>query len=223
MDGDGQSPRRFLKDAHGRGPGQDEGPNHEGLYDAWAPSYNAELMEAGYVTPDRCAAAVAALLGEKHLDLASAPMLDLGCGTGLSGRALSIHGARVIDGLDFSENMLAEAAKLDLYRHLAQADLSTPLAPQTPEPVESYVAAVAAGVFSPGHAPAETIRHVIDALAPGAVFVFSLNDFALAERVYEARIADVVDGGWAEIAFKEHGPHLPSEGVEATVYGLRKR
>ncbi len=50
------------------------------------------------------AAALAALVGD--LD---APLLDLGCGTGLSGEAFMSAGFSVIDGTDFSETMIAVA------------------------------------------------------------------------------------------------------------------
>lgn len=70
-------------------------------YDAWADSYDAEIAENGYATPARCAAALAATgLGR------SAAILDLGCGTGLSGVALAAEGFTVIDGTDLSPGML---------------------------------------------------------------------------------------------------------------------
>lgn len=219
MDGDGQAAKRFLKDAHGKGVGQPDGPNHEGLYDAWAPSYNAELMEAGYVTPERCAAAVADLLTEKHYDLATAPVLDLGCGTGLSGLALRAAGFEIVDGVDLSEEMLAVAEKHGCYRRLAAVDLSQPLTGMD----GVYVHAVAAGVISPGHAPEETISQALQILPSGGCLVFSLNDHALEARTYEALVNDVVDCGLAEVVFKEYGPHIPARDFNAMIYGLRKR
>ncbi|MDZ7829733.1 MAG: class I SAM-dependent methyltransferase [Halofilum sp. (in: g-proteobacteria)] len=39
-------------------------------------------------------------------------MLDAGCGTGLSGRALSAAGFRTIDGMDVSQRSLEIAARL---------------------------------------------------------------------------------------------------------------
>ena len=64
------------------------------LYDAWSASYEAEVAENGYATPGRCAEALA-----KHLTDKDAPILDFGCGTGLSGLALKLAGFTTIDGV----------------------------------------------------------------------------------------------------------------------------
>ncbi len=53
------------------------------LYDDWAASYDAEIAENGYATPRRCAEALAGFATDPSL-----PVLDFGCGTGLSGLAL---------------------------------------------------------------------------------------------------------------------------------------
>lgn len=188
-----------------------------GFYDDWAKSYDAEIGENGYRTPGRCAEALAAL----DPGLAS-PVIDLGCGTGLGGLALRKAGFATVDGVDFSEGMLAEAKTLGCYRHLWRADLAQPLFEQIPEPETPYAHAFAAGVLNPGHAPASAILPIIEMLPSGGIFVFSLNDHALADATYEARINDVVDGGWASVAFKEYGEHLPGAGLKAMVYALKR-
>ena len=71
------------------------------LYDAWAETYEAEISENGYATPGRVAAAMAA-----HITDSSAPLLDFGCGTGLSGLALQLQGFTTIDGMDPAGDML---------------------------------------------------------------------------------------------------------------------
>lgn len=52
------------------------------------------------------------------------PILDLGCGPGLSGEALQRVGFKEIDGCDFSESMFALARKKDCYRELFRVDLA---------------------------------------------------------------------------------------------------
>ena len=84
------------------------------LYDDWAASYDAEIAENGYATPGRCAAALAQFTQDQN-----APVLDFGCGTGLSGLALKLAGFSVIDGLDLSPEMLAKARDKGIYRRLA--------------------------------------------------------------------------------------------------------
>ena len=184
------------------------------IYAKWAETYEAELAKNGYVTPGRCAEALASI-DPSH----AGPVIDLGCGTGLGGLALRSAGFELIDGVDFSPEMLILAAQHGCYRHLAQADLSGPI--EAPE--NCYAHAVAVGVISPGHAPAETISHALALLAPGGALVFSLNDHALADSRFEAHINEVVDGCWADVVFKEYGPHIPARELNAMVYGLRKR
>ena len=74
------------------------------FYDGWAEGYDAEIAENGYATPQRCAEALAA-----HADSIWAPIMDLGCGTGVSGAALKAAGFECIDGFDFSQAMLDQA------------------------------------------------------------------------------------------------------------------
>ena len=114
------------------------------LYDEWAATYEAEVAENGYVTPGRCAAALA----DQMTDL-SAPILDFGCGTGLSGLALKTAGFEVIDGVDLSADMLAEARSKGAYRKLSQIEADTPLPHQPSE----YAAIAAIGVIGAGAAP----------------------------------------------------------------------
>ena len=57
------------------------------LYENWADSYEQTLATYGYVTPKRCAEALS-----RHLTDITAPILDIGCGTGLSGLALKNAG-----------------------------------------------------------------------------------------------------------------------------------
>ena len=187
------------------------------FYNDWASTYDAEVGDNGYLTPGRCVEALTSL--DPSL---AAPVIDLGCGTGLAGLALRAAGFEPVDGVDFSEGMLARARELGCYRDLWRADLNLPLFDQIPEPETPYAHAMAAGVLNPGHAPASAILGVMEILPSGGYFVFSLNDHALEERSYEARINDVVDGGWARIAFKEYGDHLPGTGLQAMVYALER-
>lgn len=205
------SKRPFLNNAYDL-----SGPDAtENLYRDWATTYEDEVVaQNGYVTPGRCAA----VLAEAGVD-PSAPILDLGCGTGLAGLALRNQGFQIIDGLDFSAEMLAEASKKTrLYRHLGTADLSEPITP----PEGPYFGAIAAGVISPGHAPVAGLRHALSILEPQGVLAFSLNDKALEDPHYEAYIAELVESGTCRLIHKAYGDHLPGHHMGATVYGLRK-
>lgn len=183
------------------------------FYDAWAESYDAEIAENGYATPDRCAAALAQFATARDI-----AVLDIGCGTGMSGSALTEAGFTVIDGCDFSAEMLARAQAKGIYRTLVNTDLENPF----PFEPGAYGAITAMGVLNPGHAPATTLDEVLALLPPGGLFAFSLNDHALADGSYEGRINENVDTGAARLLFREEGQHLPGIGLNSTVYVLEK-
>jgi predicted TPR repeat methyltransferase len=184
------------------------------FYEEWADRYDREMAENGYVSPARCAAALSGFVK----DMATA-ILDIGCGTGISGQSFRDAGFSQIDGTDFSQEMLEVAANKDVYRNTFKADLTNPL----PFEPGDYGAIAAVGVLTPAHAPAETLDDVIAKLLPGGYFVFSLNDHALEDRTYEGRIRENVDGGMVELLFKEYGDHMPTIGLNSSIYVLRKR
>ena len=197
----------FLDEVYGF---EDAGQT-QAFYGRWAASYDAELRANGYASPARVAHAMAA-----HVTDAAAPLLDLGCGTGLSGEAFAQAGFSCVDGTDFSAEMLAVAEQKDVYRNLARSDLAEPL------PAEHGAYAIAAvGVFSPGHAPAEMIDNVVEILPAGGCFGFTLNDHAIEEEVYEARVRALEAEGAIEIAWEDYGPHLPRLDLGARIYILR--
>ncbi len=202
--------KRFLDNVYGL---EKRGAT-KNFYRDWAATYDDEVVGEGYITPQRCAESLFRLSADT-----TQPVLDLGCGTGLGGVALRNAGFRVIDGTDFSEDMLEIARARNIYRRTFGHDLSEPL----PLPPGGISNAMAAGVIGPGHAPPEAIDHAINALAPGGVLVFSLNDHARKKPAFEGRVHAWVDCGAAELAHREIGPHLPGIGLEAMVYALRKR
>ncbi|WP_373356747.1 class I SAM-dependent methyltransferase [Pseudoroseicyclus sp. CXY001] len=178
-------------------------------YDGWAASYDAELRQAGYATPARCAAALAATGLSKD-----APILDMGCGTGLSGVALAAEGFEVIDGCDLSEGMLKVARARGLYRHLFPAGETPPEQPR---------AVTAVGVIGPGAGPISLFDQCLDLLPSGGLFCFSFNDHALEVPEFPAAHARALESGLAVQRFAELGPHLPSMDVKSMVYVLEKR
>ena len=76
------------------------------LYASWATTYDQEVIENGYATPDRVAKALKEYVSDK-----STLILDYGCGTGLSGLALQSVGFKNLDGLDVSKEMVRIAEK----------------------------------------------------------------------------------------------------------------
>jgi len=183
------------------------------FYNDWSGSYDAEVMENGYATPMRVARALAAQTSQLE-----APVLDYGCGTGLSGAALIQAGFTTVDGADLSPDMLAGARDKGVYREtwLIKLDADLPFAPG------DYSAITAIGVIGAGAAPPETLDLLIDSLAPGGLLGFSFNDHTLQDPPYPAQLASVLQASKAKVLFEEHGPHLPKIGLDSTVYVLER-
>jgi len=200
-------PKRFLDRVY-RTSGSEA---MERLYDDWAESYDGELGDAGYATPARVARAMAATG-------CTGPILDLGCGTGLSGLALAAEGLGPIDGTDLSAGMLERARQTGVYRRLWQQDAEKGLevAPG------SHATIAAVGVISPGAAPAALLEMLLGLLVPGQRLAFSFNDHALADPAYTGAPETALEAGRARQLHEEYGPHLPGENLNSTVYILEK-
>lgn len=183
-------------------------------YDGWAKTYDAEVLDNGYATPARVARALAAQM--QNLDK---PILDFGCGTGLSGGALIQAGFTAIDGADLSAEMLAEAREKGIYRDLWQVHPDTDDLPFDPG---KYSAMTAIGVIGSGAAPIEVLDLLIDNLAAGGLLGFSFNDRTLADPAYENRLRSAIENGRVHVLFQEYGDHLPKFDMKATVYIIEK-
>jgi len=182
-------------------------------YENWAPSYEDEVSAHGYATPARVAEALWAARPQADL-----PILDYGCGTGLSGMALQQAGFDVIDGIDPTPRMLEGAAAKEIYRKLSTFEITDP------DPLEygAYQVIAAIGVIGAGAAPPETLDLLIKTLSPGGLLGFSFNDHTLADRLYTDRLAEWLDGGKARLLFREHGPHLPGLDLGSDVYVITR-
>ena len=182
-------------------------------YDKWAATYDAEISENGYATPARCAAALA-----RHLTDTSAPILDFGCGTGLSGVALAARGFTAIDGIDPAAGMLAQAERRGLYRRLVHIEPGAAI----PAKPSDYAAIAAIGVIGVGAAPPSVIDQIAAVLAPGGLLVFSLNDHALADAACATKRDTVLTQGTFRQVDESYGDHLPGINLKSSVYVFEK-
>ena len=183
------------------------------LYSDWADSYDSDLQINGYRTPKRCAEAAASVA----TDLA-APVLDVGCGTGLSGLALRTAGFTNISGTDVNADMLRVAEARGIYRTLWKSDPGVPFSFET----GTYSVISAIGVIGRGAAPIQLLHDCLAKLDSRGLMTFSFNDHTLAEPAYEDAVKRLENSGEWEIPFRQYGPHLTELGMNANVYVLRK-
>ncbi len=183
------------------------------IYANWADSYEDDVAEWGYVTPTRLALA----LRRSGANIEK-PILDFGCGTGLSGMALKAVGFQVIDGTDISPEMLSKAESKPAYRQVWKGEAGSMGHIRRGD----YATIAATGVVSLGAAPPETLDMLVNAIGPGGTLAFSFNDATLADRAYTDRLDIAVLAPDIELVFEEHGPHLPAKNMGSTIYVLQR-
>ncbi|ANT49008.1 class I SAM-dependent DNA methyltransferase [Mesorhizobium amorphae] len=136
-------------------------------YAEWAATYDSETASLGYLLPFLITAWVS-----RHVPLSEGPLLDAGCGTGLSGPSLKALGYHDIAGLDLSDDMLKIAGSRNAYSELKKAMLGGPL----PWPDGHFRAFFSTGVFTIGHAPASGLHELVRITRKGGHAIFTVRD-----------------------------------------------
>jgi predicted TPR repeat methyltransferase len=136
------------------------------FYDSYAETYDHKLVDG---LDYRCPQLILAAL-RKHCRSKLA-ILDLGCGTGLCGQAVSAMATR-LDGVDLSPQMIAKARQRAIYNELTEGDLY----PFLEKKAKCYDVLVAAGVFEHIGDPRRVFRAAFGALRGSGLFVFTAED-----------------------------------------------
>jgi len=160
---------RFMLAALGEGeaPGRAPAGYVRKLFDQFAPRFDAELEgRLNYRTPALLAEALGAVLPPQG----ALSVLDLGCGTGLSGLALAPF-ARRLEGVDLSPRMLDAARARGIYAALHLADLLDFL----PGRRAAYDVIAAADVLNYLGDLAPALAAIRGALKPRGIAAFSLE------------------------------------------------
>lgn len=169
-------------------------------YDDWAEGYDASLMEWGYDAPIR-----AAELLSQRVSLSSR-VLDAGCGTGLTGRALHRAGFKRIDGMDISEHSLRLADRTGAYDHLFHHDLQQKL----PLEDDTYDALQCIGVLTYIAEAAALLREFCRVVRRDGILLFSQRDDLYEARDFPAMLAAFEREGILEVLeTTEPQPYLP--------------
>jgi predicted TPR repeat methyltransferase len=141
----------------------------QSLYDGYAPAFETSLVgRLGYRGPQLLLDAVTRAAGQQVLRFAS--VLDLGCGTGLTGAAFRPFAGR-LTGVDLSPGMLARARGKGIYDRLIENEALAFLRAET----ATYDLILAADVFIYVHDIAELIAYAAGLLAPGGLIAFTVE------------------------------------------------
>ena len=96
----------------------------KGLFDNYSTKFESSLVgDLEYKIPKLATQ----MILEDHKDCSLGSVLDLGCGTGLSGVEIKPY-CEYLEGIDLSNNMLEEARKKNVYDKLVQLDIQEYLA-----------------------------------------------------------------------------------------------
>lgn len=160
-------------------------------YQLWAENYDRETLELGYCLPFVIASWLA-----RCVRSGAGPILDAGCGTGLSGPLLAALGYADVHGIDMSPNMLEAAKRRGGYNRLIEAELGKAL----PFADGSFAAFISTGVFTAGHAPASSLTELSRRLQSGGHGIFTIRDSIFDSSGFGAVLDQLVQQGvWQQI------------------------
>ena len=185
------------------------------LYRDWASTYDAHLEEGlRYRAPQR----IAEILTEEVEDT-DALILDVGCGTGLVGDYLGNFGFNMIDGLDFSPEMLVVAGEKSVYRTLIEADLEKPLAIAD----GVYDAAICCGTFTHGHVGPKALAEICRTLKRGTPFACTIHNHLWEDAGFAAEVSGLESRGIALLESVRDEPYFDGAPAEGKFCVLRRQ
>lgn len=205
-----RSPEAFLDQAYGLHSLADA----MAFYSDWAEDYDDQMeQQLGYVAPRLMAERVAAWMPER-----SAAVLDVGCGTGLTGQYLFGLGFETIDGIDFNPNMIAKARERGIYRRLVEADITRPLEIED----AAYDAIMSSGTFTIGHVGSEPLDEIQRILKPGGVFGCTIHTDIWEPKGFNAKFAAFEAAGLLDPVDRVEGEFFTGLGRKALYCVFRK-
>lgn len=170
-------------------------------YDNWASDYDESLADWRYEAPEQIATMLRKKLSPKSA------ILDVGCGTGLSGRAFHSVGFTIIDGIDVSHRSLEIAGKTGAYRTLHAMDLQR-LPVSIPD--DHYDGLACVGVLTYLTDSVGTLREFSRVVKSGGVVAITQRSDLFAEREFQSVLDELLNEGViAQVRISEPRPYLP--------------
>ena len=150
--------------------GRDSLAKVESLYEKWAEKFDEVLIPTvtatnKYITELLC----------KHLsNKTDSVILDAPCGTGFTGLQIYLAGFKNIDGTDFSEGMMKQARRKNIYRNLFKGCITEISGLDCED--EIYDAFISCFGISQGHmALSHTMREALRVVKKNGVIVITVN------------------------------------------------
>jgi len=160
------------------------------LYAKWAATYESSFVDAKQY---RYPKAIAEVFNDVLPPLTR--VLDIGTGTGLTGMYVTrLRPAVVIDGMDISPEMLAQArlkTREDgsvVYRALYERDLTVAV----PNENAPYEALFSSGTFTHGHLGPECLRNLLPLLAHDGWLVVGVNNEHFESKGFAGELESLV-------------------------------
>ena len=169
-------------------------------YDSWAKKYDEDLGNWDYRAPSDAAKLLQLYVSRNH------KILDAGCGTGLTGKALKIAGYDNISGIDISSTSLNIAEQLNIYNLLLTHDMLQPL----PFTKDNFDALICVGVLTYIEDSRSLFKEFCRVVRPGGYILFSQRSDLFDSRCFREVIATLEEEKlWGKIKISEPQAYLP--------------
>ncbi len=185
------------------------------LYRDWASTYEQTMVDGlTYSSPQN----IADLLQAHVLDK-QALIADIGCGTGLTGQAAFDRGYTNLVGLDFSDEMLEQARKRNIYQSLLNADLTETLDIETGQ----YEIAISSGIFTYGHLDASCLDEIFRIIKKDGLFICVVRLQVWEPLGFADKFANMEHSGLIQILeSKEFGNYQTSQSADGRYLVIKK-
>ena len=193
---------QFLADAYSL----DDTQGAIQFYRKWAKEYDTNMASLDYLSPG----SIVRLLAQ-FLTVETPSVLDVGCGTGLTGETLKAEIDSEIDGIDISGEMIEVARSKNIYRNLVVGDLNQPLIFED----NQYDAAICSGTFTHGHVGPQPIEEIFRVLKPGGLFACTVHFDLWHTRGFDVTFAKLLSDDRITTLSLEEGQYFensPAEG-----------
>jgi len=184
----------------------------EESYDAWAEEYDQDVLSYGYRSPSIVTGLIA-----RYVKPEDGTILDAGAGTGIVAEILTPLGYKELVAIDLSQRMLDLARTKGLYLDAKRMVLGKHL----DFPDNRFVASIAAGVFTAGHAPAESFDELIRITKAGGYIIFTIRaEVYLNDDFKDKQNALENEEKWQLVEITDPFQSLPREEPGAMLQGF---